>query len=524
MNQAPTKSTSISRLLWNTISNYIGRFVGLATWFLLTPFVLRQLDPTLFGLWVLVGSVVAYGSLLDFGIAGAVTKYVAEYQAKGRLEDARSLVATALALYFALGLIVTLASIAIAPVFPRLFNVSGEHSDTAVRLVILSGLGMGLAILSASTTAVLRGLQRFDLMNLLGVLTTLLSAGATVTVLLLGGGVIGLVAVTISANLLMQIPAVWFIYRLAPELRFGLARPNRQMFRTVTSFSSSLFLSHLGGQLETKTDEIVIGAFLPVSAVTPYNLARKLSTLPQLMSEQFLSLVLPLASELHAENDRVRLRSLYIVSTRLTLATFLTTGISLVVLAGPILTIWIGAEFANYAHLVFILTLASLIDIPTWPAGFVLQGIGRHRFTAVMALCSGIANLALSLILVRQLGLLGVALGTLIPTTVICLGFVLPYAIRVMGVTVREMYRQVLLPTLIPTIPATFVTYTLREIFEPATILPTLLIAATGSLLYLAGYLRFGSSGFERNLMMGAWAKMLGYARRVPRQPKEGAY
>jgi O-antigen/teichoic acid export membrane protein len=524
MDGAKPKKDVIGRLLRSTISNYFGRFVGLVTWFLLTPFILHQLEPSLFGLWVLVGSVVAYGSLLDFGIAGAVTKYVAEFEAKGQLKEAKSLVATALALYTVLGLIVALASVAIAPVFPRLFNVSAEHSETAVWLVMLSGLGMGLAILSASTTAVLRGLQRFDLMNLLGVITTLLSAGATIVVLLLGGGVIGLVGITIAVNLLMQIPAIWFIYRIAPELRFGLASPNRKMLWTVTSFSSALFLVHVGGQLETKTDEIVIGAFLPVSAVTPYNLARKLSSLPQILTEQFLSLILPLASELHAENDQVRLRSLYIISTRLTLGTFLAVGISLVILAGPILTIWVGEEFAEYAYLVVILTLASFIDIPTWPAGSILQGIARHRFTAVMALSSGIGNLILSLILVRQFGLIGVALGTLIPTTIICLGFVLPYAIRVIGVTGQQMYKQVFIPAFVPIIPAGVATYLLRELFEPATILPTMLIAAVGTLLYLAGYLKAGTTEFERSLLRDTIANMVGHARHIRKRSKEGVY
>jgi O-antigen/teichoic acid export membrane protein len=521
MNNDSAKNKRVSQLLLSTISNYLGRFVGLATWFLLVPFILHKLEPALYGLWILVGSVVAYGSLLDFGIAGAVTKYIAEYQVKGQMEEARGLVGTALAYYAAVGLLITAVSVAIAPLFPIFFNISPEHNNTARWLVILSGLGMGIAILSASTTAVFRGLQRFDLMNLLGIITTLLSAGATVVVLTLGGGVIGLVIVTILANLLMQIPAIWLIYRIAPELRFGLTGPNRRMLRTVTSFSSSLFLIHVGGQLESRTDEIVIGAFLPVSAVTPYNIARKLSTLPQMITDQFLSLLLPLASALHAENDQARLRSLYITSTRLTVGSFLSIGISLVILAGPLLIIWVGEEFSEYAYLVIILTLASLIDIPTWPAGFVLQGISRHRFTAIIALSNGITNLVLSLILVRQLGLTGVAIGTLIPTTIFSLGFVLPYAIRTIGVTYRDIYRHVILPVFVPVIPASIVTYLLRELFEPVTILPTLLIAATGSLLYIAGYLSARTSEFERGLFFEIIKKTADAIRRIWIKAKE---
>ncbi|MBA2676981.1 MAG: hypothetical protein H0U76_01070, partial [Ktedonobacteraceae bacterium] len=60
------------RVLTSTITNYIGKIIALGTWFFLTPFILHQLGTTNYGLWTLVGSMVAYGSLLDLGIGGAV--------------------------------------------------------------------------------------------------------------------------------------------------------------------------------------------------------------------------------------------------------------------------------------------------------------------------------------------------------------------------------------------------------------------------------------------------------------------
>jgi O-antigen/teichoic acid export membrane protein len=199
----------------------------------------------------------------------------------------------------------------------------------------------------------------------------------------------------------------------------------------------------------------------------------------------------------------------------LALGTFLTFGISLAVLAGPILTIWVGAEYAEYGYLIVVLTLASLIDIPTWPAGSVLQGIARHRFTAVMALCTGITNLGLSLILVQRLGLLGVALGTLIPTIIFGVGFTIPYAMRVIGVTLSQMVRQALWPALMPLVPVALVTYIMREIFAPTTILPTLFIATVGSLLYVSGYLIIGGCQFEKNLIRQIMEKLVSRVRSI---------
>src|SRR6266851_4694630 len=93
----PAKRAVIGRrVLLSTLSNYAAKVFTLAVWFFLTPFLVHQLGDSAYGLWVLVGSITAYGSLLDFGIAPAVTKYVAEYHARGQLDLAHSLVATAL--------------------------------------------------------------------------------------------------------------------------------------------------------------------------------------------------------------------------------------------------------------------------------------------------------------------------------------------------------------------------------------------------------------------------------------------
>jgi O-antigen/teichoic acid export membrane protein len=307
-----------------------------------------------------------------------------------------------------------------------------------------------------------------------------------------------MVAVNIPITLIMQVPAIWFIKRSAPELRLSWRGASRHMARTVFSFSSPVFVIQVSEQLQTKTDEIVIGAFLPVRAVTPYGIARRLSEAAQLLTRQFLKVLLPLASELHAEKDQARLRALYTASTRLTLAAFLPVGSVIIILARPLLTVWVGATYAKYANLVLILTIASLIDTSQWPAASVLQGMARHRLLAVISILSGLANVILSIILVRSLGLTGIALGTLIPTSVECLLFILPYSMHVIGISVRTLFVEVVWPTLGPAIPMIITLYTIQQILAPSSLISIALAAGAGVLIYVIGYFSVGASSIER--------------------------
>jgi O-antigen/teichoic acid export membrane protein len=497
-----TKRPSVVRhVLLSSLSNYIGKLISLGLWFVLTPFILSQLGDRAYGLWALVGSVAAYGFLFNIGITDAVTKYVAEYHAQGEDGLSHDLIATGLWVNTCLGLLVIAISVLLAPLFSSIFNMTATEQSTAIWLFLFVGVGVAITIPCAVASAVLRGLQRFDLLNLIGVSATLVTAAATVLVLLLGGGVIGLAIVGIAVTILIQLISIWIIYRIAPELRFGWYGASRSNLRLLISYSSSLFFMNLGGYLETRSDEMVIGGFLPVREVTPYNLARRLSALPQTLTEQFLTLLLPMASELHSKDDSARLRSLYMISTRVTLAIFLPIGMILIVLAKPILTVWVGTAYADYSYLILILVVASLIDTSTWPAGFVLQGMAKHKPLAIMTIGAGVTNLALSILLVNQLGLIGVALGSLVPTIIVCTGFVTPYAMRVIGVSAREMYTNVLRPALFPSIPMCMVTIVLREVTRPSSFLLIAIIAAIGSLSYLAIYLFTRGNEYERDLI-----------------------
>jgi O-antigen/teichoic acid export membrane protein len=511
-----------SRVLRNTVSNYIGKVLTLGIFFFLTPFILHQLGPNTFGLWTLIGSVVGYGALLDFGIASSVTKYVAEYRARNEVANAQSLVTTTLWLYVLLGSAAVALSQVFAPFFPALFNIPPDQRATAIGLVALMGINVGLSIPCTTPIAVIRGLQRFDIANLISTTATLASAIGTVAVLLLGGGVHAMVELNILILLLTQIPSIWVINRIAPELRFGRGRASRKLVRSVITYSWSIFVIQASGRIHTQTDEIVIGAFLLISAVTPYAIARKLSEVAQTLTDQFLKVLLPLASELHASNDELRLRLLYTTSTRLTLAIFLPIAATMTVLARAVLTAWVGAEYGDYSNLVIILMLASLIDTSQWPAGSILSGMARHRYLAIISIGSALVNLALSLLLVRPLGVTGVAIGTLIPTVIECFGLIMPYTLRTLRVSWREAISEIFVPTLAPLIPMAIVLYGLREVAAPASLVALMAVALVGLIVYAGGYLIFGARPFERQLCRDIFDRAFLFAGAYRRRSQNG--
>src|SRR3954464_10685480 len=112
MTTGQAKNKQIRRkVIMGTASNFGGQIVVFLVSFLLTPFILHHLGGTEYGLWVLLGSIIAYSSVLDFGIWGTVIKYVAEYQAQGNDKGARALLTTALYSYLGVALLISLGAL-----------------------------------------------------------------------------------------------------------------------------------------------------------------------------------------------------------------------------------------------------------------------------------------------------------------------------------------------------------------------------------------------------------------------------
>jgi O-antigen/teichoic acid export membrane protein len=500
------------RAFWAAIASGSARLVELALGFLLTPFILHRLGDENYGLYILVAAIFGQGALLDFGITPAVIKYVAEHRAQRDHDRMRSLIATVQVLYCLIGLLTLLLTIPLAAALPYFFNVQPFQHDTTTMVVLLMGARLAISIPCQTPWAVLWALHKYGQANAISVLRTILTAVATVAVLLLGGGIIGMVAVTIPVILLTQLVFVWYVRRVAPEISFGFQGARREFAKIVVSYGSSLSLADIAYYVQAKSDEIIIGAFLPVSAVSPYAIARRLSVVPHILAEQALGGILPLTSELNAKGDSDRLRSLYVVASRVTFAICISLAVVLIVLAGPLLTVWVGSDYASYAPILVVLTLASVAEVSHWPGQVILQGLARHHGLVVPYICGAVAKLGLAVLLVRSHGLVGIAVATMISSIALSVIYVFPYTMRIFGVSFLQLLKQVLLPVSLPALPMISLLCSIAWAVEPSRPITLGCTACGGLVTYAIVYIVFCAGNAERDLLRTFLAKIRGNA------------
>lgn len=492
-----------SRLAVNSAAAVVSKFGNLLIAFLLVPYMVGYLGNAQYGLWILVSSVVAYGALAEFGIAAAVTKYVSEYSTLGQHHKCRRIIASALCLYSLIGLGIIVLFAALSAAVPALFHLEQNQHEVATRLTVLMGIGLGLSIPFSASTAVLQGLHRFDITALLSMARNLIFAAGVVISLPGGGNALSLAVSYILALVIVQVPAVWWIYRLTPEYRFGSFNASAKNMKKLLAFSWPLFMVNVGGFLQSKSDEIVIGARLPVGLITPYSITLMLSRIPQIVAEQFISFILPIASELGAKDQNDKLRQLFIVSTRMSLAVFLAIGAVIAILAESVIGVWVGESYSKYSVLVWILGAALAIDIVQWPAAMILQGLTRHRVFAFIAVGTGIANVVLSVILAPHLALAGVALATLVTAIIETAFFVMPYAFRTLAIRPGRFFSDVVLPALLPAFLSGLLLAALNAGFDLSSIFRLICAGTLALLVYITAYFAMPITAIEREFILG---------------------
>ena len=146
--------------------------------------------------------------------------------------------------------------------------------------------------------------------------------------------------------------------------------------------------------LQSRTDEFVIATFLSVGSVTPYALGRRLSEIPQIVGDQALKILLPISWDLEAGREIARVKAAFIAGTRIALVLVAPIGLVIGLLADAILVAWVGPAYGNPGPVVAILVTAVILDATLWPSAYVLQGVTRHRPLAVIAVASGVVNVA----------------------------------------------------------------------------------------------------------------------------------
>lgn len=409
----------MSRILKNVASNWVGFAVNAAATLAVTPFVLRQLGPAGYGIWILSSSVIGYYGFLDLGFRAGVTQYLTRYLAAGDRERASECLSSGIAAMSVVGVVLAILSIGAAFLVPHVFDIPSELERDAFWCVLIVGISAGIQFALQPFGSIFTARQRFDLANAIGIMTRLLTVAGIVTALSLGYGLVGLSLATCLASTIDYIIR-WRVSRRLAALDISRTLVSLERMKEIASFGIWNFLVSITSFVYTHVPNLLIGFFMPMAAVGHYALAVGLSRQLSSALGPVHAVVYPAAAALDVKGDRAGLERLYHNGSRLMLLATVSAAVLAYVWAPDFYRLWVGdkyltGEYPSVATLFRVLLIGVIANFSSI-AWQILAGAGHIRVGALTTITGSAINLCLSAVLISSVGLLGA------PLTAVTLG------------------------------------------------------------------------------------------------------
>jgi len=419
--------------------------------------------------------------------------------------------------YAIIGAATVVVGLALAVVVPYLISIPADLVEPARAATLLVVAGIAVRFPMGLFNNLLLGQQRYDVVNLGNLVGLVVYFVTVIAILPWYGGVVLLAALTLLSTVVrLGVPLIW-LRRELPFLRLRRALVNRLRVRELLTFSWHNFLIHLASKVAYSSDVIVVGIVLGAKAAALYGVPSRIFGLVLGLGSGATDLLYPAFAELEGADEQKRQRRLLLGGLRLGMALMLLLALPLVLIPDQLIYGWIGPGWGPSSTVLALLGVVLLLHQPAQLLSQYLVARGYQQRLAVVLLFVVGANLVLSIVLARAVGIWGVAFATLVTEAAATL-VLIPRLVRdYSGPSYRAVAAATLRPVLPSLVAAGLVLGVLSRLLDPRTLLElvpigVLWVVACVSALWFLGLDDSDRSIVSSRLAMGRFRRPLASA------------
>jgi len=480
--------------LWGQLPIIVQIISGL----IIMPKMIRYLGDKHYGIWVLVGTVLAYFGLLDMGFAKTVVRYVSYALGKDSREESDAWISVSLFL------LITFSLLGFVILFGGSFilqYVATQEVITVRNLLLIAGSAFLLSLPSRCFVGVLQAHVRGDIVDGIGSAVGMLRVVGILVALQLRATLVSFVLILAATTLLQGIMITVCALRVHAGFRFKRTAITKGNLKVFLDYSGFAFVAQLADLFRFKAYPVIISSLLGISAITPFAIANQIRTMLNLVHNKVLMAFTSVFSQIEGRcGIGKELQKAYLFSYKMAVyLVVFTTGLAAIV--GPkFIYRWIGPDNEKASVLLLISLVggaAACIQIPTV---CLLFGLSQHRFYAISNSIEAFLIVLTAIYLARPFGLVGLVAGAS-ASTFLVKTFVQPFwVVRVLGIPFWSLHLNHTLPNVFKVV----VFLLLCWIVENTWVSPT--------------YCRIGTMGLLASLSFSFYILMIGFSSGERRQ------
>ena len=425
--------------------NYANEGVKIITALVYTPWMLRLLGQSEYGLYQLVSSTVAYLSLLSLGFSSAYVRFFSGYDVKKDHTGIKQLNGMFMVVFCAMALVCCACGGVMTACVDSIFGsglTAAELSKARVLMVILVA-SMAISFPKSVFVCYLTAHEKFLFLKLLNLVSSILNPFLTLPLLLLGFDSVAVVTVTAGLMVVTLAADMWFCFSKL-QMEFTLKGLRFSLLGEVAAFTFFIFLNQIIDQVNWSVDKFLLGRMAGTAAVAVYGVGGQINSLYLHMSSSISGVFVPKVNRIVAEtNDNRELTQLMVKVGRVQffVISLVLTGFAF--FGRPFVHLWAGDEYAD-AYWVALLLMGSTVVPMIQSIGIEIQRAKNlHQARSVVYTCLAAGNVLLSVVLIRRWGCVGAATGTAV-AMILGTGFFMNwYYHRKIGLDMRLFWKGI---------------------------------------------------------------------------------
>jgi len=401
----------------NILASFVIKGLSIAISLVLVPLTINYVNPTQYGIWLTLSSIVAWLSFFDIGLGNGLRNKFAQALAKEKFKLARIYVSTT---YAILSIIITVILILFFYInsfldWSKILNTPASMaSELSVLSLLVAIFFCFQLVLKLITTIIIANQQPWEasFINLIGSIVSL-----TVIFILTKTTVGNLIYLAIAIGLtpcLVLIIFSYFLFRTTyksfiPSLKLVNFKYAKNLLKTGGSF----FIIQIGTIVLFQTDNILISQIFGPQEVTTFNIAYKLFLTLLMLFEIIMAPLWSAFTEAYEKNDMRWINDVFTKTKKYWLY-FVFATIALLTISPIIFKLWIGESVHIPMSLSFVMSIFILGNSWMMIHCSLLNGIGKIRLQVYIYVVTIFVNIPLAYLLGKSIGLVGIILSNLL--------------------------------------------------------------------------------------------------------------
>lgn len=398
------------------ILSYIGQLINIFVGLIYTPIMLRLVGQSEYGLYQLVNSVVSYLSLLSLGFGSSYLRFYSKYKVKDDEESIAKLNGIFMIIFCIISVICVLCGTIMVERIHNIFGTGLTEREYVKAKILMELLIINLAmtfpnsVFNCSITAS----ERFLFQKLLIVIQNLFNPFLSLPLLIMGYGSIGMVSVTTFLTFIVLLSNIYYCFKKL-HIRFIFHGFKIGLLKEMWVFTFFIFINQIIDQINWSVDKFLLGRFAGTTAVAVYGVGGQINSLYLQFSTSISNVFVPKVNRIVAEsNNNTKLTILF---TKVGRIQFMVLGLILsgfVFFGHSFVEIWAGQEYEDSYVIALLLIVPVTVPLIQNLGIEIQRAKNMHKARAIVYLFIALANVAVSIPLIKLMGPIGAALGTAI--------------------------------------------------------------------------------------------------------------